>query len=114
MALFDETPIAWLAASLRHLSFTVPRMTTIDGLEKLNWFWKQVVVRRVLQPAVNLESLVITGSGQWRGDKQCFDVSRVQLPTFPRLAALTLRGIIWEDDTDRQGDMIPLEFIVRY
>ena len=64
MLLFDEAPIAWLAASLRHLSFTIPGITSTNKLESLERFRKQVVVRRVLQPAVNLESLVITGSGE--------------------------------------------------
>jgi hypothetical protein len=61
----------------------------------------------VLQPAVNLESLVITGGGGCV-DAQCFD----ELATFPRLAALSLRNMIWEDDTNGQGDMVPLEVIV--
>jgi hypothetical protein len=110
MLLFDEAPIAWLAASLRHLSFTLPRMTKMDNLGSLERFWKQVALRRVLQPAVNLESLVTIGSG----GSQCFDVSQAQLATFPRLAALTLWHIIWEDDISGQGNMVPLEFIVRH
>jgi hypothetical protein len=118
MLLFDEAPIAWLVASLRHLSFTIPKMTLTNELESMERFWKQVVVQRVLQPAVNLESLVITGRGGLRvsrtRDPQRFDVSPTQLGTFPRLAALSLRYIVWEDDTSGQGDMVPLEFIVRH
>ena len=68
-------------------------------------------MQRVLQPAVNLESLVITGRGEWTKDEQNFDISQVQ---FPRLAALSLRHFIWEDDTSGQGDSAPLEFIVRH
>jgi hypothetical protein len=110
MLLFEEAPIAWLAASLRHLSFTLPRMTKIDKPGSIERFWKQVALRRVLQRAVNLESLVIIGSG----GSQCLDVSQAQLATFPRLAALSLIHIIWEDDISGQGDMVPLEFIVRH
>ena len=70
------------------------------------------MVRRVLQPAVHLESLVITGSAERRRrEAQCFDVSQVQ---FPRLAALSLRHIIWEDVTSDQDDTVPLEFIMRH
>jgi hypothetical protein len=105
MLLFDEAPIGWLAASLRHLSFTFPKMTSIKR-EPFERFWKQVVVRRVLQPAVNLESLVITGRGGRCPDAQCS-------ATFPQLAALSLRYIIWEDDTSGQG-IVPLGFIVRH
>jgi len=105
MLLFDEAPIARLAASLRHLSFTLPRMESADTLESLERFWMQGVVRRVLQPAVNLESLVVTGSVRC-GDAQRFD--------FPQLATLSLRHIIWKDDTSSQRDMVPLEFIVRH
>jgi hypothetical protein len=112
MLLFDKAPITWLAASLRHLSFTVPKSTQTNKLESLERFWKQVLVRRVLQPAVHLESLVITGrGGRRRREAQCFDVSQVQ---FPRLAALSLRHIIWEDVTSDQGDTVPLEFIMRH
>jgi hypothetical protein len=114
MFLFDRAPIAWLAASLRHLSFTVPRSTSTNKVESLEQFWKQVVVRHVLQPAVNLESLVITGRRGRERDAQCFDVSQAQLPTFPRLAALSLEDIIWKDDTSGQGDTVALEFIIRH
>ena len=111
MLLFDEAPITQLAASLRHLSFTVPKSTMINKLESVERFWKQVLVRRVLQPAVHLESLVITGNAERRREAQCFDVSQVQ---FPRLAALSLRHIIWEDVTSDQDDTVPLEFIMRH
>jgi hypothetical protein len=114
MFLFDEAPIAWLAASLRHLSFTVPRSTATNKVESLEQFWKQVVVRRVLRPAVNLESLTITGRRDRRRDAQCLDASQAQLATFPRLAALSIRDIIWEDDTSGQGDTVLLKFIVRH
>ena len=100
MALFDETsralPIGWLTASLRHLCFTVLRMTTVDKQESLKRIWKKVVVRSVLQPAVNLESFAIIRNGLRSEDEQAFDVSRAQFATFARLAALThvrrLRG----------------------
>ena len=111
MLLFDEAPITWLAASLRHLSFTVPKSTMINKLESVERFWKQVLVRRVLQPAVHLESLVITGNAERRREAQCFDVSQVQ---FPRLATLSLRHIIWEDVASDQDDTVPLEFIMRH
>lgn len=57
MLLFDEAPIGWLAASLRHLNSPfLMTSTQVDELETHKRFWKQVVVRRVLRPAVNLES----------------------------------------------------------
>jgi hypothetical protein len=115
MLVFDEAPIAWLAASLRHLSFTVPGIYLTDELESLERFWRRVVVRRVLQPAVNLESLVITGSRDSPyPDAQCFGASQLQLANLPRLSELSLRHIVWEDDTSSQGDMVPLEFVVRH
>ncbi|KAF8502689.1 hypothetical protein F5888DRAFT_1631792 [Russula emetica] len=88
MLLFDEAPIAWLAASLRHLSLTDPRTTSVNKLESLERFWNQVLLWRVLQPAVNLESLVITGNGG--------------------------RNMVWEDHARGEGDMVPFEFIMRH
>ena len=38
MLLFDEAPIAWLAASLRHLSFLLPNKGWTDSLELLERF----------------------------------------------------------------------------
>ena len=111
MSLFDKAPIAWLAASLRHLSFTIPATTMVDSMYSVERFWKQVVVQRVLQPAVNLESLEIIGSiylGECE-DAKYFDVSQAQVATFPRLAVLSLKCIVWED-----GISDPLEFVLRH
>jgi hypothetical protein len=118
ISLFDKAPITRLIASLRHLDFSLPCGTTglLDSkLQEL--FWKQVVVRHVLQPAVNLESLAITRRGSC-DEAQCLDISQAQLATYPRLAALLLTEIVWEDGTIGQGDIVtpsPLEdFIVRH
>jgi len=83
-------------------------------LELLEQYWERVMMRCVLQPAVNLELLEITGSGLRSGDALCFDGLQAQLATFPRLATLSLRNIIWENDTSGKGDMVPLDFIVRH
>ena len=115
---FDEAPIAWLTTSLRHLSFSLPRSCLgIDKWEARKLYWKQVAVRRMLQPAANLESLEITRhqSSEWP-EKQCLDI--LQLPTYPRLAALSLKNIIWEGGTSGEGNVVtpfPLEdFIVHH
>ena len=116
ISLFDKAKLTQLTASLRHLSFSLPAGATgpEDSMSREH-FWKQVVVRNMLKPAVNLESLAI--KGVW-GEKQCLDISQVLLATYPRLAALSLKGIIWEDGTIGHGDVIvppPLEdFIVRH
>ena len=47
-------------------------------------------------------------------DAQCFNVSQAQLATFPRLAALSFRNIIWGYNTWRQIDVFPFDFIVRH
>ena len=117
MSLFDEAPIAWLAASLRHLSFSLPE--SLKNEQSREQFWKEAMVRRVLQPAVNLESLAITRSRVRNWDKvPCLELSQARLDTYPRLAALSLRGIVWEDGTIDEGDIVtppPLEdFIVRH
>jgi hypothetical protein len=114
---FDEAPIARLTASLRHLGFSLPESSR--GMAK--WgarelYWKQVVVPRVLKPAVNLlESLSIVRSRAWQ-EVQYLDAS--QIPTYPRLAALSLRNVIWEEGTIGEGNIVtpsPLEeFIVRH
>jgi hypothetical protein len=68
-------------------------------------------MRRLLQPAVNLESLKIIRSQQW-DNKQLLDISQTQLVTYPRLTVLSLWGIAWEDGKIGQGGMImppPLE-----
>jgi hypothetical protein len=51
------------------------------------------------------------------GGPQCLDVSQAQLATYPRLAALSLRNIVWEDGAIGEGDNAPLpleDFIVRH
>ena len=114
---FNEAPIAWLATSLRHLKFSLPEgCRGIDKLETRELYWKQVVVPRVLQPAANLESLEITRyqSSEFP-EKQCLDI--LQLPTYPRLAVLSLKNIIWEEGTIVEGNITssPLEdFIVHH
>ena len=115
-SLFDETPIAWLIASLRHLHFSLPLVRPEHSVSP-ELLWNQVVMRRLLQPAVNLESLNIFRSQAW-DNKQFLDISQAQLATYPRLAVLSLRGIAWEDGKIGQAGMImppPLEdFIIRH
>ena len=114
---FNEAPIAWLTTSLRHLSFSLPKGCRGDKWELRELYWKQVAVPHVLQAAVNLESLEITRhqSRTWP-ERQCLDLS--QLPTYPRLAALSLKNIIWEEGTIGEGNVVtpfPLEdFIVHH
>lgn len=115
-SLFDETAFEWLIASLRHLHFSLPLVRPEDSVSR-ELLWKQVVMRRLLQPAVNIESLEIIRSEAW--DRKPFlDVSQSQLATYPRLTVLSLRGIAWEDGKIGQGGIImppPLEnFIIRH
>jgi hypothetical protein len=115
-SLFDETPIARLIASLRHLHFSLPLVRPEDYMSR-ELLWKQVVMRRLLQPAVNIESLKLSRSQAW-DNKQYLDISQVQLATYPRLTALSLWGIAWEDGKISQGGITmppPLEdFIMRH
>ena len=112
--LFDETPIAWLIASLRHLHLSLPLVRPEDSVSR-EQFWKQVVMRRLLQPAANLESLKIIRSQVW---DQLLDISQTHLATYPRLTVLSLWGIAWEDGKIGPGGIImppPLEdFIMRH
>jgi hypothetical protein len=57
-------------------------------------FWSPAMVRGVLQRAIRLESLAISGSEGLQME-ECLDVS--EFATYPRLAALSLRNIVWED-----------------
>jgi hypothetical protein len=115
-SLFDETPIAWLVASLRHLHFSLPLVRPEDSVSR-EQLWKQVAMQRLLQPAVNLESLKITRSQAW-DNKQFLNISQAQLATYPRLTVLSLWGIAWDDGKIGQGGIImppPLEdFIMRH
>jgi hypothetical protein len=114
--LFDETPIAWLVASLRHLHFSLPLVRPEDSVSR-EQLWKQVAMRRLLQPAVNLESLKITRSQAW-DNKQFLNIPQAQLATYPRLTVLLLWGIAWDDGKIGQGGITmppPLEdFIMRH
>ncbi len=56
-----------------------------------------------MQPAVNPESFVVTGSVERGLDAQHFDVSQARLATVSQLVAFPLRNIIWEDDVSGQG-----------
>jgi hypothetical protein len=112
-SLFDETPIAWLVASLRHLHFSLPLVRSEDSMSR-ELLWKQVVMQRMLQPAVNLESLKITRSQGW-DNKQSLNISQAQLTTYPRLTVLSLWGIAWEDGKIGQGGIVmppPLEDLI--
>ena len=115
ISLFEKAHIARLTASLRHLNFSLPMGAEgQDSLAELHeLFWKNVVVRHMLKPAINLESLAIKRDAF---DAQFFDIS--QLVTYPRLVALSLKNIVWEDGTTGQGGTVvpsPLEdFIVRH
>jgi hypothetical protein len=115
-SLFEEAPIASLIASLRHLHFSLPLVRSEDSMSR-ELLWKKVVMRRLLQPAENLESLKIIRSPAW-DNKQFLDVSQAQLATYPRLTVLSLWGIAWEDGKIGQAGMImppPLEdFIMRH
>lgn len=115
-SLFDETPIAGLIASLRHLHFSLPLVRPEDSMSH-ELLWKQVVTQRLLQPAVNLESLKISRSQSWN-NKQFLDISQDQLATYPRLTVLSLWGIAWQDGKMGQGGIImpPLleDFIIRH
>jgi hypothetical protein len=102
--LFDKTPIAWLIASLRHLHLSLPLVRQEDSVSR-ELLWKQVVMRRLLQPAVNLESLKIIRSQAW-DNRQFLDISHTPLPTYPRLTVLSLWGIAWEDGKIGQGGII--------
>ena len=115
-SLYEKAHIARLTASLRHLDFSLPENAVgQDDSESRELFWKEVVVRHMLKPAINLESLTI--SEVW-GEKQYLDISQSQLTTYPRLAALSLKAIVWEDGTIGQEGIVmppPLEdFIVRH
>lgn len=113
-----DAPITWLTSSLRHLSFSLPW----DHKDHYGYHDSksraQVVprLRCMLEPAVNLESLAIGRSGV----SKCHDVPKWQaeLPTYLRLAALSLTNIIWEDGTISERDIVmppPLEdFIMRH
>ena len=68
----------------------------------------------MLQPAVNLESLEITGNGNLREDALCLDGLQAKLATFQRLAALSLRNFMFDSDPSGKGVMVHLEFIVRH
>jgi len=57
----------------------------------------------MLQPAVNLESPSIPRR-RASEQAQCLDISQAKVATYPRLAALSLRNIIWEDGTIGKGD----------
>ena len=115
-SLFDETPIATLIASLRHLHLSLPLVRPEHSASR-EQFWKQVVMRRMLQPAENLESLKIYRS-RWDNNTQFLDISHTQLSTYPRLTVLSLWGIAWEDGKMGGGGIIippPLEeFIMRH
>ena len=97
--LYNEAPIAELAASLRHLCFSIYKRQYYDDLEVQARFWNQVVTPCILQPAIDLESLEIT-----RPDHQDLEFS--ELPTYPRLAALSLSTIKWGEGMISQGNDI--------
>ena len=110
-SLYNEARILELAASLRHLRFSLHRGNFRNGPEVHMQFWNQVVAPRILQPAINLESLEIS-----RESCEAFDVS--ELTTYPRLAALSLSAIDLGESTINQGDntrCFPVEdFIARH
>lgn len=114
ISLFDEAHIKRLTASLRHLDFSLPgSFNGHEDSESPKLCWKKVVVGHILEPAVNLESLSIKRNSN---QIQYLDIS--QLVTYPRLAALSLDNIVWDDGTTGQEGILvppPLEdFIVRH
>lgn len=96
-SLYYEARIPELAASLQHLRFSIHRGRLYYESEDLQ-FWNQVVVPRILQPAIYLESLEIS-----REIHSTLDISK--LATYPRLAVLSLWTINWEGTISR-GDNI--------
>ncbi|KAF8472249.1 hypothetical protein DFH94DRAFT_810509 [Russula ochroleuca] len=116
--LYNMAPITWLTSSYRHLSFSLPWGDKDHYGHHDSESRAQVVprLRRMLEPAVNLESLAISRGGVLK----CYDIPnwQAQLATYPRLSALSLKDIIWEDGTIGEGDVVmppPLEdFIVRH
>ena len=120
ISLFDKAKIAQLTTSLRHLSFSLP--ADISGIEdsmSREPLEKQAVVVRSVQnmvkPAVNLESLTIEGAG-W-GVKLCLDIPQTLSATYPRLAALSLKCIVWGDGTIGHGGILmppPLEDFITH
>ena len=115
-SLFDGNPVAQLFTSLRHLHFSLP-LVRPEHSASHELLWNQVVMRRMLQPAVNLESLEISGNHAW-DSRRCLDMPRTQLAPHPRLTVLSLWSIRWEDGKIGPGGIImpsPLEdFIVRH
>ncbi|KAH9960820.1 hypothetical protein BC827DRAFT_364379 [Russula dissimulans] len=115
---YRSPSIALLAASLLHLRFSFAILQ--DGVQGTFWqrmlFWKEVVVEAMLKLAVKLESLEIIGFDLRAAEEQCFDLS--QVPTYPRLAELSLKNVVFEVDTiDEKGIVIPStveDFIVRH
>jgi hypothetical protein len=88
-----------------------------DPFELRVLYRKPVVVRSVLQRATRLESLAIYGDeDEGLTDDKCLEVS--ELATYPGLAALSLRNILWEDgEIGHQGVVKPPaveDFIVRH
>ena len=84
--------------------------------EALSFFWHQVV-ENVLSPAVNLESLTI--------ESLMIDVDLTRrispflnfnLLAYPRLTALSLGNIVWEDGSAIHGIILPgvEKFVVRH
>jgi hypothetical protein len=110
-SVYEAPMIPELAASLQHLRFSLHRGSRHDCSKEHMHFWNQIVVPRILQPAINLESLKIS-----RETHETLDIS--ELPTYPRLAALSLSTISWEEGMISQGDNItrfPVEdLIVRH
>jgi hypothetical protein len=110
--LYDAVPFAQLVKSLRHLSFS---MSNLHSYERRIAFWSPVVVRSVLQRTTRLESLAISGSEGLQKEER-LDVS--ELATYPRLASLSLRDILWKDGKiGHQGVVEPPaveDFIARH
>jgi hypothetical protein len=78
-------------------------------------FWSPAMVRGVLRRAIRLESLAISGNGGLQME-ECLDVS--EFATYPRLAALSLRNVLWEErKIGHRGVVEPPaveDFIVRH
>lgn len=110
--LYAETPFARIVASLRHLRFLVCVDRSYDSLrrERFATFWKHVIEQKVLVPARRLESLDVDCNMRVRPSLN------FNLFTYPRLTALSLGNIIWEDGSAAHGNFLPgvENFVVRH
>ena len=112
--MYHKAPFERIVSSLRDLRFLVqnPKYTNDDNHFPVEDFWKDVIGPRVLQPAVNLTSLVMESSEEF-GSRFRLDLSPISCP---RLTSLLLSNLIW-DDTGVNPQLVVSQaedFIVRH